>query len=384
VKKWIVGHVIRAVINTVAVMGLVTFAAAGTGNAAPADSGFSWSSPTYVPGIGTSAAPSMAQCAQTAYMVWKGVADDEHLYYTSYTPGSGWAAQQQIALGNLTDTAPSVSCDSYPLGGNLMVVAWKGIGADQRVYTTSEGTGAGPTGWSAPQQVPGALTDTSPAAGMVPTDDIIPAVAKATSKPASPRFTVPAVPYLAWKNAGSNSISSTSMVNGAWQAPAIVLGAFTDVAPTMSAVLGSAYQADLTWKVAGSTSMQYAVYDSANKAWSGPAYIGGGGGTSTGVATTHVDMGNSSNSSVTAPFAVWRGIGADQRLYYTTEANPPNWAAQQILPAGALTNDNPAVTEYRYPVGPPPGGGFSGTVGAAIVAWRVADSRIGFTLETIA
>jgi hypothetical protein len=168
-------------------LGLVTFAA-GTGNAAPADSTFAWSSPNYVPGVGTSAAPSMAQCGQTAYLVWKGVSTDEHLYYTSYSSAGGWAAQQQIVLGNLTDTAPSVSCDSYPLGGSLMLVAWKGIGTDQHVYTTSESAGAGPNAWSAPQQVAGALTDVSPAAGMVPTDYIIPA-----SKTAKPAFTIPQV-----------------------------------------------------------------------------------------------------------------------------------------------------------------------------------------------
>lgn len=384
VEKRLVGRMLRAAVTAAATLGLITFAAEGTGNAAPADSTFAWSSPEYVPGAGTSAAPSMAQCGQTAYMVWKGVSNDEHLYYTSYSSGSGWAPQQQIVLGSLTDSAPSVSCDSYPLGGSLMVVAWKGIGADQHIYTTSQSAGAGPDSWSAPAQVPGALTDLSPAAGMVPTDDIIPAVANTTSKPASPRFTVPAAPYLAWKVAGSNSIDFSTMANGVWQAPGQISGAFTDTAPTMSAVLGSTYQADVTWKQAGTTNMQYAVYSSTNKAWSAPAFIGGGGGTSTGVSTAQVEMGNASNNSVDAPFAVWRGIGTDRRLYYTTDANPPNWASQQILPAGALTDSTPAVTQYRYPVGPPPGGGFSGTVGAAVVTWRVADSGIGFTVETIA
>lgn len=371
-RKRLTGRMFLAAITT---LGLVTFAA-GTGSAAPADSTFAWSSPNYVPGVGTSAAPSMAQCGQTAYLVWKGVLTDEHLYYTSYSSASGWAAQQQIVLGNLTDTAPSVSCDSYPLGGSLMLVAWKGIGTDQHVYTTSENAGAGPNAWSAPQQVAGALTDVSPAAGMVPTDYIIPA-----SKTAKPAFTIPQVPYLAWKVAGGNAIDYTAMTNGAWQTPAPVPGAFTDVAPTMSATLGSTYQADVTWKVAGTTAMQSSVYDLSGKSWSRPAYVADGG-TSTGVSTSDVEMGNAANNGVTAPIAVWKGIGADRRLWYSTDANPPNWATQALLPSGATTDDNPAVTQYRYPVQGPPGG-FSGTVGAAIVAWRVSDSGIGFSVETI-
>ena len=371
-RKLLVGRALLAAVTT---SGLVTLAA-GTGHAAPADSTFAWSSPNYVPGVGTSAAPSMAVCGETPFMVWKGVSDDEHLYYTSYSATNGWAAQQQIALGNLTDAAPSVSCDSYPLGGSLMVVAFKGIGADQHVYTTSESAGAGPNAWSAPQQVPGALTDLSPAAGMVPTDYLIPKTA--TTKPA---YTIPPVPYLAWKVAGGNTVDFTSMASGAWQSPAPVPGAFTDVAPTMSATLGSTYQADVTWKVAGTTDMEGTVYDSGYKTWSRPAYVGSGG-TSTGVSTSQVEMGNAANNYVSAPFAVWKGIGTDRRMFYSTEANPPNWSAQALLPTGATTDDNPAVAEYSYSVQGPPGG-FGGQIGAAIVTWRVADSGIGFTVETI-
>ena len=368
---------LRAAATIAATLGLVTFGVTGTGHAATV-SQFSFTTPQYVPGVATSAAPSMVECANGAvYMVWKGMDTDEHLYYSNWT-SSGWAPQKQIQLGNLTDLAPSAACDDGYDGSNLLLVAWKGLGSDNNVYVTTETAGA--DNWSSAQQIAGATTDTSPAAGMIPSLYEAPRVVQGIT---SPQYEEADTPYLAWKVAGSSSVSVTHSVNGVWGSAANLSWINTDSAPTMSNAFGGIQHVALTWKEAGTDNMKYSVGD-ANDGFTLGTYLGGGGGTETGLSSATVEMANSSNDLVSAPFAVWKGLGADDDVWFATQANSPSWADQAPLPFGSLTATMPTTASYTYTVPPPPGG-FAGPATGVLVAWRGIgnDSGIHFTVETL-
>ena len=57
-------------------------------------------------------------------MVWKGVGDDQRLFWSA-SGGSSWDEQQVIPVGG-SSTDPALA--SF---GNRLYMAWKGVGDDQ-------------------------------------------------------------------------------------------------------------------------------------------------------------------------------------------------------------------------------------------------------------
>jgi hypothetical protein len=85
-----------------------------------------WTGQQRVSGVGTSHRPALANF-YSIYMAWKGIDDDQGIYWSTLTP-SGWAAQQNIR-GIGTSTSPALVTFR-----NRLYMFWKGIEGDQQIY----------------------------------------------------------------------------------------------------------------------------------------------------------------------------------------------------------------------------------------------------------
>jgi hypothetical protein len=94
--------------------------------------GNAWAPQRNIPGVGTSFGPSLAvyqnyQGQTLLYAAWKGIYNDQGIYFSSFD-GNNWAPQQNIANVG-TSVGPAIA--SF---GNLLYAAWKGINNDQGIY----------------------------------------------------------------------------------------------------------------------------------------------------------------------------------------------------------------------------------------------------------
>jgi hypothetical protein len=101
--------------------------------------------------------------SQTLYMAWKGTADDSGLYFASSSDGVQWSPQQRI-VGVGSSDGPSLttfhppSPDGYPRAALFM--AWKGVEDDDNIYWA---TSPDQQGWSDQQRISGVGTSSRPA-----------------------------------------------------------------------------------------------------------------------------------------------------------------------------------------------------------------------------
>jgi matrixin len=113
--------------------------------------GNSWTPQQQIPNIGSSHGPALAPRGDTLLMAWKGVHDDQAIYY-SFGRDGNWAPQTIV---------PNVGTSSRPaLGsaGGVQVMAWKGVDGDDGIYWAA----LGPAGWSPQQRVRGVGTSDGP------------------------------------------------------------------------------------------------------------------------------------------------------------------------------------------------------------------------------
>ena len=92
--------------------------------------GHSWAPQRRINGVGTSFGPSLALFEGRLFAAWKGVHDDQGIYWSSFN-GNGWASQEKIN-GVGKSQGPSLAV----FGGRLFA-AWKGVHDDQGIYWSS-------------------------------------------------------------------------------------------------------------------------------------------------------------------------------------------------------------------------------------------------------
>lgn len=334
--------------------------------AAAVDPALGWTAAATVGG-GTSAAPAAATCGYTPHLVWKGANNDSRLFHTRMDQNGNWIEQRVISAAGGTSTSPAVACSQQD---GLLVAAWKGAGTDTRIfYTVSQNEG---DTWSPQREVGGGRTELQPALAIVPGEIIIPARGGAR-----PRNTPP-VPFLVWKGLGADRRAHFSQLrNGVWQPPVVVPGVALDSAPGASAVLANR-RGSVVWKEAGGVGMRFTTYsgDPAQPSWSPPAQIAGDGGTS---AAPALALPPFRNTFAAGQFVAWKGIGSDQRLFYTRSRDGgASWDPQLQGPPDARTDTGPAVARrsFNHSVG----GGFR-VDGHAVVVWKApgGDQRMYFS-----
>jgi hypothetical protein len=176
--------------------------------------GTKWSAQKQMAG-GTSVGPALAVFGNRLYAAWKGMNDDQAIYWSRFN-GTKWSAQKQMAGG--TSVGPALA-----VFGNRLYAAWKGMNDDRRIYWSSfDGTQ-----WATQQRMAGVATGYGPALAVF-----------------GNRL------YAAWKGAGSNGGICWSSFDGTrWATQQRMAGVATGHGPAL-AVFGNRLYA--AWKGAGS------------------------------------------------------------------------------------------------------------------------------------
>lgn len=288
-----------------------------------------WSTQSTMPNAGTSATPAMTNCNGITYMVWKGVGNDTNMYFSAIAAGGTWAPQQLLGGGGGTSTGPTVTCDF----DESIVVAWKGIGSDERIWYTSAQVETsvdqpiGPLQWSQQKIVDGGgLTDLSPSLMVL-------------------RNANGGQLYLAWKGAGSDTsvhYATLPALNETWQSLGTVPGVSTVRSPTLTSGLTAPYSAptlSLIWPLPGGQN-NYSTTYLGGSSWSGPAPIVGGSGAAP-VATEGPADGFAPLDNLVA----WQGSGSDTHIWYTVDQDGTGWQSQQVVTNGGPTTNGLAAAD---------------------------------------
>ena len=86
-----------------------------------------WSLQQQVPDVWTSNSPALAEYNGKLYMAWKGMGDDERIWF-SYFDGKRWS-EQQVAPDVWTSHSPALA-----VYHGKLYMAWKGMGDDERIW----------------------------------------------------------------------------------------------------------------------------------------------------------------------------------------------------------------------------------------------------------
>ena len=202
--------------------------------------GRGWTTPTPVPGMATSAAPSLAASGWALHMAWKGEMADEHIYWSYTADGKTWQPQVSIA-GVETSHRPALA--AYQ---GKVYAAWKGTsnsdGSDEHIYYASFDGQA----WSAQKGFDG-LTSSGPSLAVFGEDL-----------------------YMAWKGEDGDERIWYSSFNGtSWSEQAVTPGFLTSIGPSLVSYAGAL---KMFWKgEAGDQKMWNASFD--GQRWGGQAQV---------------------------------------------------------------------------------------------------------------
>jgi hypothetical protein len=83
-----------------------------------------------LPGVATSVGPALAAFGNRLYAAWKGMDNDQDIYWSSFD-GTSWSAQHKVP-GVGTSVRPALAVFS-----NHLYMAWKGMDNDQNIYWTA-------------------------------------------------------------------------------------------------------------------------------------------------------------------------------------------------------------------------------------------------------
>ena len=239
---------------------------------------YSWHPQTMISNVGTSDSPAIASFNGNLYMSWKGEGNDFGLYFSKFD-GATWTPQTKLQGG--TSNAPSLVGTSKGL-----FMAWKAEPGDNRLFWSIYDGNK----WQPQQQVPG-VGGTSDAPTLAAFGNTV---------------------YLAWKALpGDNRIFWSMCTNGAtWAPQKPVIGIDgTDVGPAL------ACQGDgevwLAWKDANSENIYYChLVNSSNNEWSAPVIRPG---VLTSSRPSLIMLGGRNGKGI---LMVWKGESGDSGIYY--------------------------------------------------------------------
>jgi hypothetical protein len=90
--------------------------------------GFGWEPQRHIDGVGTSAAPALVTVSGRVCMAWKGVEDDGGIYWSTFDGVGAWSPQQRVAGVGTTDSPALVAFNSS------LYMFWKGVEGDSTAY----------------------------------------------------------------------------------------------------------------------------------------------------------------------------------------------------------------------------------------------------------
>jgi hypothetical protein len=241
-------------------------------------------------GGGSSRGPALCNYLHGIYAAWKGAGDDERMFWSSFD-GTAWSPQQQ-GVGGGSSTGPALA-----VFHGLLFEAWKGVTGDDRMFWSSF-DGINGISWYDQQVGVGGGSSESPAIAAF-RDQL----------------------FAVWKGAGDDQGMYWSSFDGtAWSEQKLGPGA-TSGRPGLAAFGGRLIAA---WKgVAGDDRMFWSSFD--GTAWS-EEQQGVGGGSEVGPQLAVYGVGPFGRDE--RLFAAWRGVGDDQRMFWST-FDGATWSPQE-------------------------------------------------------
>jgi hypothetical protein len=92
------------------------------------DMGFGWEAQRPGPDAGTSAGPALANVNGRIYMAWKGAEDDSGIYWSTYDGAESWSPQANVRGVGTSDSPALVAFNG------MLYMFWKGVSGDANAY----------------------------------------------------------------------------------------------------------------------------------------------------------------------------------------------------------------------------------------------------------
>jgi Matrixin len=290
---------------------------------------YGWDGQQPIPDVGTDRGPALCACGPLLAMAWKGIDDDDRIYYATSMDGSTWTPQHAIE-GVGTSDSPSLAWD-----GTLLWMAWKGIPGDSGLYFA---TTADPSSWPAnPGQPIGNVgSSNAPYIAIIGSD-----------------------PLLVWKGTGEESGIFSSIFNFSssppWRPQRPIPGIGTSDRPAL--VTDVSGEPLLVWKGIEDDSNLWASTKTGlfwqpqeAVAWIVPGNAESG---TEEFAFPGAARGPGITTDGSRVLLVWRGAGDDQGIWFTQRAEDiidgtrkKQWSSQGNIP-GVGTSHRPAAAFFN-------------------------------------
>lgn len=113
--------------------------------------GIHWDPHQLINGIGSEYGPSLTTFQGQLYMIYRGVLEDEELYWTRSSDGVHWNPNPPDPSPQQRFGATTASVPQLVAFGDKLLAVWRGISGDQELrYSINRGG----TQWSTPQTIP--------------------------------------------------------------------------------------------------------------------------------------------------------------------------------------------------------------------------------------
>jgi hypothetical protein len=262
--------------------------------------GIIWQNQDFVrDGAGTSFGPALAFFNGKIYMAWKGMSGDERIWFASSTDGIIWQNQDFVRGGVGTSSRPALA--AYK--GRLYLV-WKGMAGDERIWYSNSADGIL---WQNHELVGGVNgTNAGPALSVYDCDII-----------------------MVWKGVvGDSQIWYTISDGKRWSAQRLVPQATTNSIAALTVLNKKLYMA-----YEENTSIRHTTYK--GRRWD---------------AQTGIVQGIQTPPAAGPALAffngklhmVWRGMGNDEKIWYSKSTDGVNWQPQRDIP-GIASSIGPAL-----------------------------------------
>jgi hypothetical protein len=170
--------------------------------------GHRWAPQRKVPGVGTSVGPALKYHSRREYMAWKGVDDDEGIYWSTFD-GREWAPQQNVP-GAATSDSPALGVNERSFD---LCMAWRGVSGDEAIYWSRLDENLGE--WDKPQlvnELVGSSVGPAIAGGAGPSELGL---------------------HMAWKGAGDDEKLLHAFFHHEWDPPTTVQGVASSASPAL-------------------------------------------------------------------------------------------------------------------------------------------------------
>jgi hypothetical protein len=285
---------------------------------------FGWAPQARISGIGSDSSPALCACGSTLVMAWKGINEDDRIWVSRSADGRNWTPQRIVPGAGSAD-GPALAWD-----GTQLWLALRGVPDDDGLYwATSLDLG---DSWSAVSPIPG------------------------TGSTYGPAMTIfNRAPLLVWKGSPGDTGLYYATWNNPWSPQTNVAGVGSTDRPAIC--VDFAGQPRMVWRgVEGDDALYTSTLAGVppNVLFWQPqqllqwVVVGNGPAGTVAIGTPGSLLGPSITSSGGKVFLAWQGVAGDDGIYFTQAAAGPGgappveWSSQAIVPSVG-TSGRPSI-----------------------------------------